>query len=91
MMGYRFYTSQEFARLRVIKEREERQRLRETGVVKKMATPIQTQLAAVIHLVPNERQHLAQMYMRLRNASPKQLAACKRWVERVENGTWTGS
>lgn len=50
----------------------------------KMATPVQTELAHLIHLVPAERQHLARMFMRLKNASPKQLAACQRWVNRVK-------
>jgi hypothetical protein len=102
-MGYRFYTSREFAALRRADEEKERQRdytmtihlggkvtftkkLRRAPLVTriKMATPVQTELARLIHLVPDDRQALAKMFMRLKNPSAKQLAACQRWIDRAK-------
>lgn len=101
-MGFRFYTSREFARQRAEDGRKAaasdmimtigmggvvtftKKALAPAVVKIKMATPIQTELAHLIHLVPAERQHLARMFMRLRNPSAKQLAACQRWVNRAK-------
>jgi len=82
-MSYRFYTSREFARLRAIKEREEQRRLKAI-VVQRMPSPLQTELCSLLHLVPDDRQMMARMWMRLKNPSPKQMAAMLRWVNRAK-------
>ena len=90
-MGYRFYTSREFARLnaadaarRAKMERFNRPANAPVIEVKSYRLPIQNQLAAVLHLVQEDRLHLANMYLKMRTLSPKQTAAAQRWIDRTK-------
>ncbi len=80
-MGYRWYTSQEYARLNRLDAARAKAKMGKTDV--KYKIPIQNKLAAVIHLIQEDRVHLANMYLRMKSLSPKQIAAAQRWIDRT--------
>ena len=79
-MGYRFYTAKEFAKLNAADER----RRRKNAALNTVRYPVQEELKAVLHLVPEDRKGFAKVLTYLRVLSPKQLAAAQRFVDRAK-------
>ena len=79
-MGYRFYTSQEYAKLNAADER----RRRKNAALSVVRYPVQEELKAVLHLIPADKKGFAKVLTYLRVLSPKQLAAAQRFVDRAK-------
>ncbi len=84
-MGYRFYTSREYAKLNAADNARRKASMAGTEVKRRYAYPVQAQLAAVIDKVQANRQDLARMFLRMGKLSEKQQAACQRWIDRTRS------
>jgi hypothetical protein len=83
-MGYRFYTSREYAKLNAVDARRRAMAMGGPEIKRRYAYPVQAVLAEVINQIPADRQDLARMFMRMGKLSPKQIAACQRWIDRAK-------
>ena len=79
-MGYRFYTSREFAKLNAADEA----RRRRNAALSNPKLSVQAELRTLLHLVPEDKRKFAKVLTYLRNLSPKQLAAAQRFVDRAK-------
>lgn len=75
-MGYRYYTAHEYAKLNVA---DKRRRERNAGFAYKY--PVQQELAAVMHLIPQEKKGFAGFMTYAKNLSVKQIAAAQHMVD----------
>ncbi len=78
-MSYRFYTSQEYAKLNAADERRRLASLRSM-----VRYPIQIELADLLYKVPKEKQAFARFLTYAKKLSPKQIAAAEKFVVRAK-------
>jgi hypothetical protein len=74
-MGYRFYTSKEFAALNRADDARRRKSL-----MSRFNYPVQEELNAVITKIPVEKQGFARAMVYMKKLSPKQIAAAERMI-----------